>query len=154
MRFEEGHCIDDEFFTYRTVLNASSIAITEDVLYHYRHRLSGAMRNTENQQQRFNDQISFVTERFEPILAIYPGLRKELTVHLVEVLFHVIRDGAEYRGVFQRARKDLKQFGLPIFFGKYEWALKKNVLSYSMHSRKWFVKNTPANNLLQEGCFP
>ena len=33
VRFEEGHCIDDEFFTYQVIMNSSKVVVTDPPLY-------------------------------------------------------------------------------------------------------------------------
>ena len=38
IRFEEGHIIDDEFFTYLVVLNARRVYVKNKQLYYYRER--------------------------------------------------------------------------------------------------------------------
>ena len=152
--FEEGHCIDDEFFTYKTVILASRIAVTEEVLYHYRQRRSGAMKNSEKARQRFNDQIEFITKRYEPIISSYPGLQKEVLWHLIEVLMHVIRGGAAYKEVFQRAKKELRKYGKKVLFSSFDLRKKKTITSYLLRTRAWFLKRFPKETNDMEGCFP
>lgn len=43
IRFTEGKTIDDEFFTYRVIGNASSVAVIDDCLYFYRQQEQSVM---------------------------------------------------------------------------------------------------------------
>lgn len=154
VKFEEGHCIDDEFFTYQTILKASTIFVMKDVLYHYRQRQSGVMRNVEKRRKRFLDQIEFVTKRYVPIVSAYPRLRKGVSEHLVGVLSYVIRGGADYRDVFLKARKALRTYGIPMLLGDYESVVKKEILTLLLRSQKWFIQRLGAPAADQQNCFP
>jgi len=134
--FEEGHCIDDEFFTYRVIMQSKRIAILPDCLYHYRHRQSGAMRDQRKAEHRWNDQIDFVTKRFAPLANTYPSLRPMLARHLVEVLFHVMREGNRCDEVFFRAKRNLLKYGVPFLFEKEIGVqTRKSIIRYLLSTR-------------------
>lgn len=69
--FLEGRCIDDEFFTYKTVFKASKIVISERIIYYYRMRVSSAIHNTKNNIQKQRDQIDFMYFRYLDIKEKY-----------------------------------------------------------------------------------
>lgn len=131
IRFIEGGCIDDEFFTYKVICNSSRISLSRGYYYHYRMRKSSAMRNPEKEKQRFNDQIDFVTIRYNDIKNAYPSLKSKFACHLAEVLMFVMRNGFEYKDVFSRAKSELKKHLKDVILDKgIEKNIKKSVLMY------------------------
>ena len=139
IKLEEGHCIDDEFFTYKVVINSERIHMIEDCLYHYRNRKSSAMNNTEKQRQRLMDQIDFVTKRYEPLCKAYPQLKEKILQHLLEVLMTVMRTGAEYQDIFITAQTELKKYGKTALLNlKIDRVIKKNVCKYLISSASMF----------------
>ena len=49
--FEEGHKIDDEYFTYRGMMNARKILRDSRIVYNYRKRRSSVMYSPESGKQ-------------------------------------------------------------------------------------------------------
>lgn len=77
LRMEEGHRVDDEFFTYKVVLNCRKITVTNKCLYHYRIRGSSVMQDDGAVKERMMlDRISYVTARYETVSKALPSLRK------------------------------------------------------------------------------
>lgn len=76
IRMEEGHRVDDEFFTYQVALNCRKITVTEKPLYRYRLRGSSVMQNDGAVKERMMlDRISYVTTRYETVAAALPALK-------------------------------------------------------------------------------
>ena len=131
IRFEEGHCIDDEFFTYRTIMQASRICVLPDCLYHYRQRQSGAMKSPEKRDQRLQDQLEFVIRRYNPLTEKYPEIKDEIRMHLIEVLMYVMRKSGSNKNIYRRARKLLRRYGFPAMCqGKMSLRHKKSIIAY------------------------
>lgn len=152
IRFIEGRCIDDEFFTYKVVLNVEQIAITTKCLYHYRQRKSSAMGNQKLQKQRFIDQVDFITTRYIPLLHAYPDLKASLLAHLAEVLMSVMRNGCKDFDVYRYAKKKLKKYNLQILFCRgIEKSIKKSTIVYMLGSAKKLIPiettNTANDNI-------
>lgn len=105
IRFVEGRCIDDEFFTYKIVMNCEKIVVSEEYLYHYRNRKSGAMGSVDKHYQRLTDQLDFVTERYGILVQSYPVLRDKLLRHKAEVYIHVLNNAEKNTKVFERAKR-------------------------------------------------
>lgn len=116
VRLEEGHCIDDEFFTYKAVIRSKTIGIINNCLYHYRNRKSSAMKNTEKHRQRLNDQIDFVIKRYEPLCYAFPQLKNKILQHVLFVLMEVMKNSADYVDTFSRAKKELMKYGRSAIF--------------------------------------
>lgn len=75
--FEEGHKIDDEFFTYQGILNSCKIFLDDKIIYNYRMRASGVMRSPESQQRIVYDSIDFIAKRRKKVVQQFPQLRKK-----------------------------------------------------------------------------
>lgn len=72
--FKEGRCIDDEFFTYKCVINSKSIVTSNKIVYNYRMRKSGVMTSESSQKQILKDRIDYLYERYELVTQIYEDL--------------------------------------------------------------------------------
>lgn len=78
VRFEEGHCIDDEFFTYLVVMNCNKVAVTDAPHYCYRLRGSSVMQTTGPHLERVMlDRVEYVTTRYRNIAAGIPEIEPE-----------------------------------------------------------------------------
>ena len=75
--FEEGHKIDDEYFTYQGVMNAAKVVCDPRVVYNYRQRASSVMQSPAARAQIAVDRfdISFVDAL--SYLADYPDNTEE-----------------------------------------------------------------------------
>ena len=141
IQMPEGHCIDDEFFTYKVIMNANRIYLMEDELYHYRFRKSGAMGNRKKAVLRYRDQVAFITERYQPLASHYPNLKSLLLEHLAEVLLEVMRNSAWHKESYQNAKKALKHYTLNIMLDRsIPVGLKKSVVLYLMKGRRTIWK--------------
>lgn len=76
--FEEGHKIDDEFFTYQGVMKAKKIVRVPKIIYNYRQRLSGVMRSEESQRKIIKDKLDYLSVRRKNIVGKFPELKKIL----------------------------------------------------------------------------
>ncbi len=75
LRMEEGHRVDDEYFTYQVCMNCRTVAVTHRPLYHYRLRASSAMQDMAAVQEKIMlDRIGYVTDRLERITRQIPEL--------------------------------------------------------------------------------
>lgn len=110
IRFVEGRCIDDEFFTYKVVMNADRVRFCTDYLYHYRIRVSSAMLSQKNRKQRMIDQVDFVTIRYQEVCRRLPHLRELFLDHLCEVYLYVMSCAKQTDAdAYQYAKKHLKK---------------------------------------------
>jgi glycosyltransferase involved in cell wall biosynthesis len=75
LRMAERHRIDDEFFTYRTVMNANRIVVSSDCLYRYRQRVSSVMNTSaENIEQILLDRVEYTSLRLIHVTMAVPEL--------------------------------------------------------------------------------
>lgn len=78
VRFEEGHCIDDEFFTYLVVMNCSKVAVTDAPNYCYRMRGSSVMQAMGPHLERVMlDRVEYITTRYRNVAAGIPEIEQE-----------------------------------------------------------------------------
>ena len=92
VRFEEGHKIDDEFFTYQAILKAEKVVVFDESLYWYRMRKSGVMLSgTQYQAQMLKDRLEYMTKRYEMVIEKYPDLKAEYLYNLTDNLISYTR---------------------------------------------------------------
>ena len=92
--FEEGHKIDDEFFTYQGFLNAQKVVCDSRIVYNYRRRASSVMLSPASRNQMALDRIDAMTKRREKVVERYPQLREVFDTEYVDALIYM----SEYPG--------------------------------------------------------
>lgn len=90
--FEEGHKIDDEYFTYRGIMNARKIVRDNRVVYNYRKRRSSVMYSPESGRQIIKDRIDYLSKRRINVNTRFPELRPAFDRHFVEMMIILSRD--------------------------------------------------------------
>lgn len=108
--FEEGHKIDDEYFTYQGIMNASRIVLDDRIVYNYRRRRSSVMLSPENQVQLLLDRIDYIGKRRKNILSRYPALRKAFDSHFLDAMVILSRDPAGTQESLEIIRKQLTAY--------------------------------------------
>lgn len=88
--FEEGHRIDDEYFTYRGMMNAGSVICDGKVVYNYRRRRSGAMLNPAAGQQRMLDRVDYMDKRRRNIARSFPELKQAFDTEFVDAMIYFV----------------------------------------------------------------
>ena len=89
--FEEGHKIDDEFFTYRGVIKAKKIVRVPYIVYNYRQRLSGVMLSETSQEQIIMDTLEYLSIRRKRVEKTYPQLKEVFDIHYLNMLLILSR---------------------------------------------------------------
>ncbi len=87
--FEEGHRIDDEYFTYQGFLKDRKIVLDDRIIYNYRRRASGAMSSPEAAYQRFQDKLDSMEKRRKMVLKHRPQLRKVYDQYYLDALWYL-----------------------------------------------------------------
>lgn len=90
--FEEGHKIDDEYFTYRGIMNANKIIRDDTIIYNYRKRRSSVMYSPESGSQIVKDRIDYLSKRRKTVITRFPELREVFDRHFVEMMVILSRD--------------------------------------------------------------
>ena len=87
VRFEEGHCIDDEFFTYLVVMNSSKVAVTDQPLYCYRMRGSSVMQDMGPHLERIMlDRVEYLTTRYRNIAQRIPEIKEQFFADTLDTI--------------------------------------------------------------------
>jgi len=105
LRMEEGHRIDDEFFTYRVVLNAGKIVVSGESVYDYRLRRSSVMQDTAaHAGAMLLDRIEYMQQRYENIRDRAPDLAEAFFLDLVDCYARFWRTCGRYPEAEQKLR--------------------------------------------------
>ena len=108
--FEEGHKIDDEYFTYRGVMNARKVVRDNFVIYNYRKRRSSVMRSFDSGKQIVKDRIDYLSKRRVNVIARFPELRKVFDRHFTEMMVILSRDPLATKESNAMIKKQLKEY--------------------------------------------
>lgn len=108
--FEEGHKIDDEFFTYQGIMNADKIIYSPKIIYNYRKRKSSVVQQQESQQKIVLDKLDYLKKRREKIIANYPELKQEFDYHFLSMLAILSKDVAATQDSIRISRNMLKDY--------------------------------------------
>ena len=84
--FEEGNVIDDEYFTYRGVMNAKTVIRDERVVYNYRQRRSSTMNNPLSQTKILCDRVDYQNKRRLVLGRRFPQQRRYFDLNYLEAL--------------------------------------------------------------------
>ena len=85
LRMTEGHKIDDEFFTYRIVMNSHKIIVTDTPMYGYRMRSSSVMNDIlSNGERILLDKIEYIRVRYADVAERYPVLEQAFLADAVD----------------------------------------------------------------------
>ncbi len=103
--FEEGHKIDDEYFTYQGFLTAETVVLDNRIIYHYRRRSSSVMQSVEAREQRQIDRIDALEKRRRKVTETVPELKQVFNTHYVDALIYM----SEYPENTPRTIRLLKQ---------------------------------------------
>lgn len=90
--FEEGHKIDDEYFTYQGILNANKVVFDDRIVYNYRKRRSGVMLSPDSARRILLDRIDYLGKRRVRIAARFPALRRTFDLHFLESMLYLRAD--------------------------------------------------------------
>lgn len=90
--FEESHKIDDEYFTYRGIMNAKKVIRDNTIVYNYRKRRSSVMRSSDSGKHIVKDRIDYLSKRRMNVIDRFPELRQVFDRHFVEMMVILSRD--------------------------------------------------------------
>ena len=87
--FEEGHKIDDEYFTYQGFLNPCKVVFDDKIIYNYRKRASSVMSSPEAGEQRILDTIDSIVKRREKVVEKWPELRRAFDENYLDAVWYL-----------------------------------------------------------------
>lgn len=87
--FEEGHKIDDEYFTYQGFLKPRKVVRIRGIFYNYRKRVSSVMSAPESAEQLVLDCLDSMAKRREKVLSVLPHLRRAFDENYLDVIWYL-----------------------------------------------------------------
>ena len=85
--FEEGHKIDDEYFTYQGFLQPRKVVRADRIVYNYRKRASSVMSSPESAERLVLDCLDSAAKRRQRILDTLPQLREPFDENYLDVIW-------------------------------------------------------------------
>lgn len=132
--FEEGHKIDDEYFTYQGFLKKATVVCDDRIIYNYRKRASSVMSVPESAEQRVLDCLDAVVKRRQKVLSVYPDLRRIFDENYLDVIWYLSENPACTEKTIVILKKQLRHYlchGRNTFPPRYLWPRLCRVLFYS-----------------------
>ena len=115
VRYETGHCIDDEFFTYKGAMKAQRIVYTPQCLYNYRQRSSSVMKDQSTYSRKIKDSVQAFIMRYENVAKTFPELEERFRIDLTDKILYLTKN------VNQKSKE-------VVFFRKAIWRLNARML--------------------------
>lgn len=108
--FEEGHKIDDEYFTYRGFLKPGKVVWDDRIIYNYRKRASSVMSSPESGQQRILDCLDAIAKRREAVRKVHPDMKKLLDETYLDAIWYLSENPGATEKTIRLQRKLLKEY--------------------------------------------
>lgn len=108
--FEEGHVVDDEYFTYQGVMNAKKIIIDSQIIYNYRKRISSVSYIPEHMERIIFDRLDYLSKRRIKVIKRFPYLKETFNRHYVNMLIWLSDDPYLTNESLDEIKKQMKIF--------------------------------------------
>ena len=108
--FEEGHIVDDEFFTYQGIMNAQCVVYTPEIVYYYRKRKSSVTARPEYRERTIMDKLDYLGQRRLAVRQRFPGLRRSFDEHYLNMLLWLSADAYATERCLSRIKGMLKTY--------------------------------------------
>ena len=108
--FEEGHRIDDEYFTYQGIMNAKKIVCDDRIIYNYRKRASGAMSSPQAREKLVFDRADSMCKRRIKVSARYPELKRDYDITYLDALGYLSRSSDNSLESMAMLKQRLKEY--------------------------------------------
>ena len=145
--FKEGRCIDDEFFTYKCVINSKSIVTSNKIVYNYRMRKSGVMKSESSQKQILKDRVDYLYERYELVRKIYKDLDKSFLEHLLTYYLIISKDYYVDEKLLDYMKNNLKSKKGKIITSNIDIRIKMQIFKFMMTKSDKYIQS---KNQLEE----
>ena len=145
--FKEGRCIDDEFFTYKCVINSKNIVTSNKIVYNYRMRKSGVMKSESSQKQILKDRVDYLYERYELVRKIYKDLDKDFLEHLLTYYLIISRDYYADEKLLDYMKDNLKSIKGKIITSNIDIRVKVQIFKFMMTKSDKYIQS---KNQLEE----
>lgn len=109
IRFETGHVIDDEYFTYQGVMNSQKIICRDRIVYNYRIRKSSVTGDPKHYEQIVTDKLDYLSKRLDKITSEYPSLTKTFNRHFLYMVNWISKDNLMTEQGLELVQKTLRE---------------------------------------------
>ncbi len=111
IRMEEGHKVDDEYFTYQVCMNCHLVAVSDRCLYRYRLRASSVMQDMAAVQEKIMlDRIQYNVARYRNVSEKMPELEEAYFLHTLDTLTRYWYHSKDMPEAQQEIRNWVKQY--------------------------------------------
>ncbi len=108
--FEEGHKIDDEYFTFQGFLQPRRVVRTNRVIYNYRKRASSVMSSPESAERLVLDCLDSAAKRRRKILDRLPQLREPFDENYLDVIWYLSGNEGSTERTLQALKESLRDY--------------------------------------------
>lgn len=108
--YAEGHKIDDEFFTYRGILNAKKIIYYPKIVYNYRQRSSSVMLSKSSGKKIVFDKLEYLKIRRKDIIERFSDLANVFDNHYANMLISMLKEPYLTEESLQKTKEQIKEF--------------------------------------------
>ena len=108
--FEEGHKIDDEYFTYQGFLRPRKVIRVDRVIYNYRKRASSVMSSPESAERLVLDCLDSAAKRRQKILGTLPDLREAFDENYLDVIWYLSGNEGSTERSLQALKDSLRDY--------------------------------------------
>lgn len=108
--FEEGHKIDDEYFTYQGFFQAERVVCDKGIVYNYRRRASGVMCSPAASAQRSLDRIDAISKRREKVRDLCPELQAVFDRDYINALVYMSQYPSNTPESIAMLKRKLRQY--------------------------------------------
>ena len=108
--FEEGHKIDDEYFTYQGFLQPRKVVRADRIVYNYRKRASSVMSSPESAERLVLDCLDSAAKRRLKILDTLPQLREPFDENYLDVIWYLSGNEGSTERTLQALKDSLHSY--------------------------------------------
>ena len=108
--FEEGHKIDDEYFTYQGFLRPRKVVRADRIVYNYRKRASSVMSSPESAERLVLDCLDSAAKRRRKILDRLPQLREPFDENYLDVIWYLSGNEGSTERTLQVLKESLRNY--------------------------------------------
>ena len=137
--FEEGHIVDDEYFTYQGIMRAVKIVHASQIVYTYRKRRSSVTIRPEYKERTILDKLDYLEKRRANIAKAFPELRNTFDLHYLDMLVWLSRDPYVTTKCLDLIREKINRYLKSTLRVRMDWRRRINLLK---------IQHTPSDQLL------
>lgn len=126
--FEEGHIVDDEFFTYQGIMNARKIIHDPTIVYNYRKRRSSVTIRPEYRERTIFDKLDYLEKRRRNVAQRFPELREIFDLHYLDMLVWLTKDAFVTINCLELIKANIETYMKERKHIRIDWRRRMNLL--------------------------